>query len=156
MTANRQAVQEFNDNRHLLDAISDKLIRSRIESSLKWYIRNAVTSKHYFYFFSVITIVAPIFSGILINLPLTDTYVKIISSIFAGLTSACASALNLFNFRKDWELYRNQAEEIKRILAENLSDPIGDQKVLKRIEKSIQSTEKNWMEMISRQDSNGQ
>lgn len=155
MTVNRQAIKEFDENRHLLDSISDEIIKNRIGTSLKWYICNAVKAKHYFYLFSIITIVAPIISGILINIPLTDIYVKIISSLFAGLTSVCASTLNLFNFRKNWELYRNQAEEIKRILAENLSDPIGDKKVLKKIEKSMQTTDKSWMEMIEQQSGGG-
>lgn len=156
MIGTREALREFNDSRKLLDSISDEIIKSRIESSLKWYIYNAIKAKNCFYFFSVVTIVAPIFSGILINIPLTDTYVKIIASVFAGLTTASASALHLFNFIKNWELYRNQAEDIKRILADNLAEPIGDQKVLKKIEKSIQSTDKSWAELVDQMDHNEQ
>lgn len=156
MSPNSQALKEFNENQHLLDSISDEIIKNRISSSLKWYINSAVKAKYYFYFLSVVTIVAPICSGILINLPLTDTCIKIIASVFAGLTSACASILNLFNFRKNWELYRNQAEDIKRILAENLSEPIGDKKILKKIEKSMQDTDKSWAEMLDQMDHNEQ
>lgn len=156
MIVDSLALKEFNDNKQLLVSISDEIIRSRIESSLKWYIYHAVKAKFYFYFFSVITIVAPICSGILINIPLTDTYIKVIASIFAGLTTVSASALNLFNFRKNWELYRSQAEDIKRILAKNLSGPAGDQKVLKEIETSMQSTDKSWMEMLDQMDHESQ
>ena len=46
--------------------------------------------------------------------------------------------------------------DIKRILAENLSEPIGTQKVLKKIEKSMQSTDKSWAEMIDQMDHNEQ
>lgn len=156
MIVSRQALKEFNDNQRLLDSISDEIIKSRIEISLKWYIYHAVKAKFYFYLFSVITIVAPICSGILINIPLTDTSIKIIASIFAGLTSVSASALSLFNFRKNWELYRSQAEDIKRILAKNLAGPVGDQKVLKEIEKSMQSTDKSWVEMLEQMDHESQ
>lgn len=148
----KQALKELKDNWQLLCSISDEMIGNRIESSLKWYIYNAVKAKFYFYFFSVVTIVAPICSGILMNMPLPDTYVKIIAGAFAGLTSASASVLHLFNFKKSWELYRDQAEDIKRILADNLSNPIGDQRVLKKIEKSMQTTEKSWEEMMDQTD----
>ena len=148
MSVKKEASKEFNNNRTLLSSISDGTIEARIEDSLKWYILEAVKAKFYFYLFSAVTVVAPICSAILMNLPLPDTYIKIISGVFAGLTSASASVLHMFNFKKNWELYRAQAEEIKFILAENLAYPRGDQKILYRIEKSMQAAEKSWEDTI--------
>lgn len=152
MSVKKQAEKEFNDNQHLVDNISDETIKKRIKTCLNWYIKSAVKAKRFFYTFTIITIVAPILSGILINIPMPDPYAKIISSFFAGLTAVCASSLSLFNFRKSWEIYRAQAEEIKRILANKLCEPASDQEVLKRIEQSMQSTDKRWVEILNQKD----
>lgn len=153
MLIGKIAKKEWNDNEFLLDIISDDKVKKRISSNLKWYIFNAVKAKFYFYFLSIITISAPILSGILINFTETNVIIKILSSSFVGLSSISAALLNLLDVRRKWGLYRNQAEEIKRILSEHLTnESVNNEIILKKFEESISFTDKSWKENFEKSE----
>ena len=107
---------EIAENKYLSEAIQDPFIQLRIQSSLEWYIRKAQKNKHYFYIFSMITIICPILSGV-VNLIEVNEQLRIFSSGIMGCSSVTAAFLNLFNVNKKWMLYRNQAEGIKRMVS---------------------------------------
>lgn len=139
------ADNEFELNKFLLDQIKDEKIKQRISQSLYWYIKKAIATKYLYYALTIVTIVAPTISAIVLNSTLPVDSSKLISTIVLGCSSVSAALLPLFNYHKKWVIYRNQAEDIKRILAKELAkDSIDEKELLASVEKSTLSTDKKW------------
>ena len=154
MLVKKIAEKEWKDNEFLLNIITNENVKSRIGSTLNWYIYNAVKAKFYYYLLSIITIVTPIATGVIVNFPESGTVFKITSSIFSGITAISAALLNLFDCRKNWSLYRGQAEQIKSILSKYLAKKtVNENQILKEIELSMSSTDENWKEGMDERES---
>lgn len=78
--------------------------------------------------------------------------IKILSCSMSGATAACTSFISLLNLKKNWEIYRIQAEKIKRCLSRKLYDNLNDKEVLKYIEESMESTDESWLAFLNRND----
>jgi len=145
MVIKKIADKEWNNNKYLIEAIkNNETIKKRVENCLRWFINKAVLYKCCFYLFSLITIILPVASGIIISIPTEVPTIKLLYSILSGLSAIAASVLNLFDFRKKWGLYRNQAEEIKRILSKSAINASTNEETLHQIEESISFTDKCW------------
>lgn len=154
MFVKKIAEKEWEENKFLLNIITNENVKSRIASTLNWYIYNAVKAKFYYFLFSLITIVTPIATSVIVNFPENGTVFKIISSIFSGITATSAALLNLFDCRKNWSLYRDQAEQIKSILSRNLAKKtVNESQILKEIEVSISSADESWKEEMDEKES---
>lgn len=105
-------------------------------------------NKYYYYLCTIITILCPIISEIILLLPIqNNTYPRVISGIVLGISSLVAALLPLFDFRKKWGIYRNQAEELKTILVEmSGNDGKNENDLLHKMEESVRETHENWME----------
>ena len=103
------AQKEYNENKYLLNGISNECVKQRVDSNLKWYITQAVKAKKWYYIFSATTIIAPIVSSIIIIIFSEDTLKNIISALVLAFSTIAASFLNLFDVKTKWALYRNQA-----------------------------------------------
>ena len=69
--------KEYADNKYLIDFLQDEKIKNRISANLLWYIRKATESKYGYYTLTIITIVAPVVSAIILNGPFEDEITKI-------------------------------------------------------------------------------
>lgn len=148
MRINNTFEKEIKENLYLIESIKNPLIKARSESNLKWFIRKAVKNKYYYYLCTIITILCPIISEIILLLPIqNNTYPRVISGIVLGISSLVAALLPLFDFRKKWGIYRNQAEELKTILVEmSGNDGKNENDLLHKMEESVRETHENWME----------
>lgn len=144
--------KEFEKNKFLLDLINDEQIKKRIKTNLIWFINKANIYKVLFYIFTITTIVVPIISTVLINIPMSEAKIKILSCFMSGITAACTSIIGVLNLKKGWEIYRIQAEKIKKILSRKLYDKLNDQDVLRMIEESIESTDESWSALLNKSD----
>lgn len=146
------AQKEYNENKYLLNGISNECVKQRVDSNLKWYITQAVKAKKWYYIFSATTIIAPIVSSIIIIIFSEDTLKNIISALVLAFSTIAASFLNLFDVKTKWALYRNQAEEIKRLLIKHsVENDKTDTELLKAIEESIQDTDKKWTDKLTKE-----
>ena len=142
---------EYSENQILLNEIKDYKIKQRISYNLKWFIKNAVKAKYFFYILTIITVVSPVASGILLNISDGNITLKVISSIMLGISSISSSFLAIFDFKKMWLMYRNQAEQIKHMLSEYIvSKHINEEELLKDIEKNIKITDRQWGEILKK------
>ena len=140
------AKEEIDKNRFLVDTIKDDNIKNRFKTSLEWFIEKSVKAKYWFFVFSVITIITPVISSIILDLQDCDCIIKISVSILSALTSISASFLNLFSCRNNWILYRNQAEKIKHILAIHINNPdYTEEKMLNDLESSTAFTDETFI-----------
>lgn len=145
---------EIAENKYLSEAIQDPFIQLRIQSSLEWYIRKAQKNKHYFYIFSMITIICPILSGV-VNLIAVNEQLRIFASGIMGCSSITAAFLNLFNVNKKWMLYRNQAEGIKRMVSIYVTNGQTDKETfIEQLESFMGETHKSWMEYFHTSSNN--
>lgn len=145
------AKKELSDNDFLLEKITDKYIKRRIEISLRWYTYNAIKGKICYYFLTLLTIIAPVVSTLLLNLTDTNSPEQIASSIILGISTLAAALLGMFDFQKKWGLYRIQAEKIKQYLALfETNEPEHD--LLVKIENSIKSTDEEWLGSLRKQE----
>ena len=136
---------EIEENQYLTENIQDPVIKNRIVYNLTWYIKRACGTKFWFYCFTILTIVCPVVSGIVLTSPLEDSFAKMLSAIILGISTVAAALLPLYGFHKKWTLYRNQAEEIKHILITAYCEKnVSDEELLHRIEESIKATDEKW------------
>ncbi len=137
--------KEYADNKYLIDFLQDEKIKNRISANLLWYIRKATESKYGYYTLTIITIVAPVVSAIILNGPFEDEITKLVADIILGSSTIAASLISLFNYHKKWIIYRNQTEAIKRILAKAyIDDNLDENIILDEIEKNIAKTDEKW------------
>lgn len=144
--------REFEENKFLLDSISDVKIKTRIETNLIWFINKANKCKMFFYIFTIITIIAPIVSTILISMPMDEGKIKFLSCCMSGITTVCTSIIGVLNIKKSWEIYRIQAEIIKKNLSRKLYNNLTDQQILEEIELSMELTDKSWSTLWNKAD----
>ncbi len=109
------AEKEIENNAFLFDEIDDEYVKKRIKDNFDWYVRKAVSSKYLYYFFSVLSNLFPILSTIA-ALSASDGS-KIVVMIIAPMTSMVTYIISLMGFSQKWTIYRDQAEQIKRITA---------------------------------------
>lgn len=137
--------KEYADNKYLIDFLQNEKIKNRVSANLFWYIKKATESKYGYYTLTIITIVAPVVSAIILNGPFEGGITKLVAGIILGFSTIAASLIPLFNYHKKWIIYRNQAEDIKRILAEAyIDDNLDENVILEKIEKSIAKTDEKW------------
>ena len=165
------AKKEIEGNKFLSQNIKNQFIRKRADNCLQWFIHKAVKNKYWYYSLSVLTIVGPVASEIVINMSDWNPYARLISSIILGISTIAAAFLNLFDVRRKWGVYRNEAEDLKRILSmfeakgdnekeTEEGDEIEAEKengkeknermLLEQMEESMDSTHKKWMEPFNK------
>lgn len=93
----------------------------------------------------MITIACPVVSGVIFFVPIEDTYSKLISEVVLGISTIAASMLPLFGYKRKWGLYRNQAEQMKSILAKYSLDE-NSIDIIQEIEKIKLQTHEKWMQ----------
>jgi hypothetical protein len=138
--------REIEENKYLLEYIQDSFVKSHLEACLKWYIKKAVAHKYYFYFFTFLTIFSPVVSGVILGISGENFVLKIISSVFMGISTIAAALLTMLDSRKKWGIYRNQAEIIKGILVQCYLEKENVDDLLEKIEKSMERTHEKWLE----------
>lgn len=140
-----KCMKEFKENKYLVDRIQDDFLKKYAESNLKWYMKKAIIHKWGYYICTLITIICPVISGIVLLIPIEDIYTKLISEVILGISTIAAAMIPLFGYKRKWGMYRNQTENIKAILAEYVSDTSSVDLVLK-IEKIKLQTHEKWMQ----------
>lgn len=111
---------------------------------MNWYIRKAVINKWGYYICTIVTIICPVISGVVCMLPIPSIYSKILSGVIMGISTIAAALLPLFGYKKKWGMYRNQAEQIKAVIAEYISK--GHNDIVSVIEKVKLQTHEEWMQ----------
>lgn len=123
---------------------------------MHWYIRKAVQYRFSFYFFSIIAIVCPLVSTVLLNSNVNEALgITVNYWIIAGLsivTSLASSMLALFNMKEKWNIYRSAAEYLKMEYIEFISDEkVRSQEEIeqyvKRINTHMQQIHVKWQEI---------
>ena len=141
--------KEYDENEYLIREIKNEVVRNRVAYNLNWFIKNAVKIKFLFNILTIITIIAPISSGIILNFFDYSFIFRFVSNVILGISSISASFIATFDLKKKWELYRVQAEKIKHILSEDIIYGDRDDKdILERIEKSIRNTDEQWVNSL--------
>ncbi len=138
-------MKEFKQNKYLVDEIQDDFLKKYVESNLKWYIQKAVKNKWGYYICTLITIICPVIAGIILLMPIEDTYAKLVSEIILGISTIAAAILPLFGYKRKWGMYRNQTEKMKSVLAEYVSDT-NSINLISEIEKIKLQTHEKWMQ----------
>lgn len=162
MWIKRRIEKEIKENEYLSEYLEEKIVKNRVESSLRWFIEKAVKNKYYFYIFSILNIVWPIATGIVLSLPMDVDRMKVCITILMGMATITAAMLPLMEFHKKWSIYRDQAEGIKRIACisflnqgeknEQDSEKEGkdrEKDLLQDLEESMWQTHKGWMKIVS-------
>lgn len=139
----RTIERELKENRYLIENIENPVIKKYCEEQLNWYTRKAIFNKYSYYIFTIITIICPIISGVILVLPIDGDGIKVISEVVLGLSAFFAAMIPVFDCRRKWGIYRNEAEMIKSFLIDyNLE---GDtEQLMKKMESSKQNTHENW------------
>lgn len=130
---------------YLINEISDEFLMEYARNNLMWFVRRAVWNKRCYYMCTLITIICPVISGLVFFMPLEDICSRLISEIILGISTIAASMLPLFEYKKKWGMYRNQAEQIKTILAKYLQNK-NQYDIISEIEKVKLKTHEKWMQ----------
>lgn len=142
--------REYEENKFLLDQIENEFIRKRISQSFRWHNDRAVFAKKCFYGCSVFTVLCPTASTVVLLLP-SGAAVKLISAILMAISTCMAACLTLFDLRNKWGIYRNQAEEIKAMLAQHLIDHAeSEEDLLQKIEESMRTSHAQWQKCFDK------
>lgn len=141
-------VQEY------LDGLNDTLhkntiCKTRTIYSLNWYSKKANFYKYTYYTLSLINIVVPLSSTVIISFfPSEDILVAVLSA----LASFAASLLSLLGAKDKWTNYRNGAEFLKSQYTLYLSHAApyntieSDSLYMTTIETQMQTFHANWMQ----------
>ncbi|MBQ2902349.1 MAG: DUF4231 domain-containing protein [Agathobacter sp.] len=123
------------------------ICKARTIYCLNWYSKNACLYKFIYYALSIINIIVPLLSSLIISFaPAQDKLVAVLSAI----ASFCASLLSLWGAKDKWTNYRSVAEFIKMHYALYLSQaepyntPNSDSLYLNTIEQKMQNTHSHW------------
>lgn len=117
--------KEINSLEIYTDGLETKIIKSRIDHLLDWYIRKSTFYKNLFYTLSVFSIFINAFIPIVAQFNVTSK--DIIISIMSGIAAVITSILTLFTTKETWFRYRNHAELIKQECVQCISQ-VGDYK----------------------------
>lgn len=135
--------REVKENQYLTKDIKDPFMKNYVDEQMYWYIRKAIFNKYCYYIFTIITIVCPIVSGVIFVLPISNNWIKPLSEVILGLSSLSAALLPLFEFKKKWGMYRDEAEQLKSFLVYYNMD--GNLKnLVNNVERSKMHTHKKW------------
>lgn len=150
---------EREDIEVLCCVIDDEVLRKRIESSMKWYMKNAVKNRKRFYLLSFLTIIMPLLATLFngwVGLP--NSYIKNLVSFCSMLATLSASALGLMKCQEKWILYRNTVEKMKKLVSLYHVEEIekGELIILiQKLEDCMDEEHLKWREMRSMQRSSG-
>lgn len=155
MNYKKLAKAEIDKNMYLLDPITNSTLKTRIAEELEWFIIASVKAKHWFYFFSVITILSPLLSAVLLDFQeTTNVILKVLISSLSVLSSASAALLNLFNCKNNWGLYRRQAENIKVFLSTYANDKISEEELFQMVEHDVLQTNSKFHKKLNNNTTN--
>lgn len=146
--------KEISEYKFLFDIIEDDFERENLLVEFEWYVRKAVKFKYRYYILSMISFLCPIISEILICVPNEPLIVKIITGIMLGGASFAAALLAMTDAKNKWNMYRSEAETIKRTLREYYRE--GDagkrKKLLESLENSYSKTHEKWMKYFQEKE----
>lgn len=150
----KEIERELNENEFLVSNIQDSFLKARVWGSYKWYASKAVKSKYRYYSLTIITILFPILSEIILCIPLDETISKVMVSVVLGGSTLCAALLTMLDVRHKWEIYRSEAEYIKNMLTVYYFEPDDAKKkeIMKELEKSYEDTHKKWRESFRKEE----
>lgn len=117
--------KELNSLEIYTGGLETKIIKSRINHLLDWYIRKATFYKNMFYILSVISIFINAFIPIITQF--NGSSKDIIISVMSGTAVVITSVLTLFTTKETWFRYRNHVELIKQECVQCMSK-VGDYK----------------------------
>lgn len=117
--------KEIEESSFLIDAKPmgnpQEFINERAASCLRWYIRKACYYRGMFYTCSLITLLAPLISSVIVGfnslLGHTSVIIQIITIILGVVSSAATGVLALFHAQEKWTRYRSASEYLKREFA---------------------------------------
>lgn len=124
------------------------ICQARTIYCLNWYSRKSVFYKTLYYILSIINIIVPLLSSILV---ITSDEQDMIAAILSSLVSFSASMLSLYCAKDKWTNYRTVAEFIKShyVLYLSKSAPYHDNNrdslYLNTIEAKMENVHMHWV-----------
>lgn len=141
--------KEMKDSEILLDKLSDPKIKTRTEKNLQWFVEKAVKNKIYYYTLSIISFLGPITINIAMVFSTERVEIRLLFAIASGVDAFASYLLQLFDVRKKWGIYRNQAEMIKSGLSlYGLSGHDNPKEFVEKMEADIAQTNGKWMSFL--------
>lgn len=142
----RKIRKELSNYEFLFENIENGLEKTSILVEFEWFVRKAIKCKYRYYILSFITFVCPVISEVLICMPSEAYVIKVITGIILGGSSVAAALLVLLDVKNKWNIYRNEAENIKWILRKYNSEKDIHKKedLMKELADSYSKTHEEW------------
>ena len=137
---------EINAEKVQFEKIRDLKTKARLKNNFHWFVKKAVYCKFFYYLFSVVAFLGPALGAVLSGIEFAS-YKNAIMIFIMFLSSFSTFLLSLTGVGYKWKLYRDQTENIKRMLSlyEDDGSPDSEYKLKLAFEESLVKTHTIWL-----------